>query len=90
MSASIKPCNIFTCQSCEGFPQFEHKEMLAHLKEVHGLDEKTQYVRTMISHANARDWYSYQWQWEEKKPGGVRFTQYTVAKRSTESREYCD
>lgn len=86
--SKVKPCNICKCQSCEGMPEFEHKEMLEHLKVVHGLPENTQYVRSMMMHADARDWYSYDWQWEEKKPGGVRFQQHVVELRDAESRAY--
>lgn len=87
-SGKTKPCNILKCQSCEGSPEFEKDEFIEHLEKVHGLGKDTKYVRTMLSHADAKEWYSYTFQWEEKKPNGVRFQQYIVELRSDEDRAY--
>jgi uncharacterized protein (DUF2237 family) len=88
-SGKTKPCNICICQSCADLPEFEHKEMLEHLKAVHGLDLKTtKFTRTMIMHLDGDRWYEWQWQWTENKPDGVRFQQLVRELRSPSDMMY--
>ena len=82
--------SICKCETCAELPEFEHAEMLEHLRTVHGLDAKTtQFARTMLMHIDGDTWYEYQWQWIEKKADGtdgVRFQQLTREMRNYKRR----
>lgn len=73
---ATKPINLCICQSCIGLPEFESDKMKEHLKEVHSIDLSTaQFDRTMLMHMDSANWYETQYQWTEKKDGGVKFQQ---------------
>lgn len=50
--------NMWKCLECEGEPEFEHADMMKHLREVHQIDPKTaKGTKTMTMHLDGRDWY---------------------------------
>ena len=46
------------CKECEGEPHFTHDEMMKHLTDVHGVDIKQPAESRMISHFDAREYFS--------------------------------
>lgn len=60
----IKEYRLFWCETCADKIEMDSDALKQHMLEVHKIDisnHKAQ--RTMISHVDARTWYSYQWRW---------------------------
>lgn len=78
--------SFWTCLACEGNPDFEHKAMMTHIKDVHGIDAKTtKATRRMLMHMDGADFYSWQFEWEIN---GLKFLQSTCDKRTDEDAAY--
>ena len=78
--------SFWICQGCQGNPEFEHAEMMAHLQEVHGIDPKTtKGTKTMMTHMDGTDWFASQHEWDI---AGLKCLQTTTCKRSAESKRY--
>lgn len=71
--------NIWTCCNCEDNPEFEHKEMMAHMAACHGIDSKqTKGVKQMVLHIDSADHYSSTYEWTIN---GLKFIQQTTNPR---------
>lgn len=78
-SKEVKPSNTWKCCAC-GDAEFQHDEMMVHLKEHHGLDPKTvKGTRRMLMHLDGDTWFAYQWEWII---GDIKAIQHTVSPRS--------
>lgn len=79
----VKRQNDWWCESCKDDKPMNHTEMLEHMATVHGLERgQMKGRRTMLSHLDAADWFSFQWQWQIPSPTGlVTLTQNTVNPR---------
>lgn len=74
--------SFWTCLACKENPDFEHKAMMTHIKDVHGIDPKnTKASRRMLMHIDGSDFYSSQYEWEIN---GLKFQQSTCNKRTGE------
>jgi len=61
----ITTFNIWKCLVCDEHPIFQHEGMMAHLKEVHGIDTKTTKAsQTLLSHMDAQDWFQNDYEYE--------------------------
>lgn len=63
--------NTFTCPHCEGQPQFDQKEFVKHIREVHKIMDN-QAQKRMTLHLNCGDQSIYNWEWTI---GGLTFYQ---------------
>ena len=74
--------SFWTCLNCEGNPEFEHKAMMTHLSDVHGIDtKKSKGTRRMLMHMDGDTWFSWSYEWEID---GKKFVQNTCQKRTGE------
>jgi len=88
-AGATKPCDVYKCMTCEGMPEFEKPAFLEHLKAAHNIEiGVTPFERRMLCHIDADRWYEYQYQWEEKKEGGVKFQQLVRNLRDKDSPMY--
>lgn len=75
----VKASNVWKCLACDKQPEFEHKQMMEHLRSAHQIDTKnTKGNRSMLMHMDGADWFSCQWEWEIN---GMKFIQKTVSPR---------
>lgn len=65
---SKKNYSIFIC--CD--KEFEHKEMLKHLENVHLVNIREPMKQEMIAHMDGRDWFSTTYKYTTKE--GIEFT----------------
>lgn len=71
---------------CEGDPEFHHKPMMQHLKEVHGIDPKiARCSREMIMHLDGRNWFQSNYKWIID---GKKFINFVRIKRNKNTRMY--
>jgi hypothetical protein len=75
----VKASNVWKCCVCEAQPEFEHTEMMEHLRSEHHIDTKnTKAKRSMVMHMDGANWFSSTWEWEIN---GMKFIQNTVSPR---------
>lgn len=72
--------SFWICPNCEGNPEFEQKDIVAHMKEKHGITD-TKGKRSMLSHLDGDTWFAWNYEWAI---GGLKFLQSTCTKRSPE------
>lgn len=70
----VEEFNYFICPECdpESITKLTPEEFRKHLKEFHEITSKNG-TRIMVKHADAMDWFGYQYEWEI---GGKKFTQH--------------
>ena len=80
MSKETKNLNVWVCPNCKGNPQFEHAKMMAHIKDVHGVDPKTtKGERRLLMHADASDHFINDYEWTID---GKKYLQHVCQKRA--------
>lgn len=78
-SKEVEPSNTWKCCSCSE-AEFQHAEMMMHLKDVHGIDPKTaKGNRRMLMHMDGDTWFSWQYEWTI---GDIKAIQHTISPRS--------
>lgn len=77
--------NRWKCLECEGKPEFEHGEMMKHIREVHNIQPRTPGTSRMIMHLDGRDWYQTNYVVEIN---GLKFENYVRNKRNKNTRIY--
>jgi hypothetical protein len=78
--------SFWKCLSCNGEPEFEHGDMMKHLKEAHGIDPRTtKGSKKMLMHMDGDTWFSWDYEWGI---GAVKAHQHTCQKRSAEDAAY--
>lgn len=70
--------NLFKCETCNDGVELESDAFMIHLETVHGIPKGTQMKRSMLMHADARDFYEYTYAWEVND---VKFYQCIRCKR---------
>ena len=70
--------NLFKCETCNDDVELESDAFTEHLLTVHGIPKGTPMKRSMMMHADARDFYEYHYLWES---GDVKFHQLIRLKR---------
>ncbi len=74
--------SFWKCLTCAEEPEFEHKDAMAHFKEVHGIDTKTaKGNKSMLMHMDGRDWFSWDYEWTI---GDIKAVQHTVTERAAD------
>ncbi len=83
---SLNISNTWKCLACSEEPEFEHKDMMQHFRDVHKIEPKTtKGKKSMLMHLDAADSYTFQWEWTigdikaiqcvtNKREEGYRFT----------------
>ena len=71
--------NLCRCQTCADSKDMGFEDFLKHLESVHGIKRGTSGTRSMIMHADGRDFSDWTYQWEI---GDVKFIQTTRTMRA--------
>lgn len=69
----------WTCQACAESLSMSQPEMMAHLRDVHGIQtEGLKANRSMMMHVDGDDWFSSTYEWTI---GELKVSQYTCKER---------
>jgi hypothetical protein len=78
----VLPHNTWWCDTCNRKKQMTQAKMKEHLAKKHGLDGEIKGTRMMLSHVDAREWFSTESRWTfESKNGQVVAHQSVCCKR---------
>lgn len=77
--------NRWKCLECEGHPEFEHGEMMKHIRNVHNIPPSTPGTQRMTMHLDGRDWYQTNYVVEIN---GLKFENQVRSKRNRNTRIY--
>lgn len=78
----VEPSNTWTCMDCAGQPQFQHKEMMEHLRDAHGLTMPLKGFKKLVMHLDAPTYHTTTYEW---KIGGIKACQTVVCPRAKNS-----
>lgn len=86
MKKKEKSFNIWKCLECEGNPEFEHADMMKHMREVHQIEPKTaKGTKKMTMHLDGKDWYQSNY---EIEIDGKKLINFVRNKRNKNTRIY--
>jgi pyrroloquinoline quinone (PQQ) biosynthesis protein C len=82
-SKEVKPVNAWWCETCKS-EEMNHAQMLAHLKEKHGLETKgLQCHKKMLMHMDGDTWFSSKYEVTiANGTDGILLTNETVSPRA--------
>lgn len=60
----VQGFNVFQCQLCAEKPEIDAKDFPAHMRDVHLLDTKAKYQKSMLQHLDATEWYQSDYEWK--------------------------
>jgi hypothetical protein len=61
----VQEWNEFSCRLCADQPTIAAKDFPAHLREVHQLDTKKPYKKSMLQHLDADKWFQSDYEWKD-------------------------
>lgn len=88
---AVEEHDTWWCETCADSIQMTRPEMIAHLKEKHGIDpSKIKGRKQMLMHADATDYFDYNWKVTIETPdqSPLVLTNHTRTERSEESKMY--
>ena len=79
----VEASDLWKCETC-GSQQMSYAEMKEHLKTAHAMNvDGLKGKRQMLMHMDARDWFSFRWQWTfETLNGPITVLNETVSPRA--------
>lgn len=85
-SKEVVASNAWWCETCGAKEEMTHPEMIAHLKETHGLESKgLKCRRQMLMHVDGDTWFTSQYLVTIETPGGeLKLTNSTMNPRESD------